>query len=120
IAMVAHANVASTCTNPAGNTQPPGQNPAAITVAGSEAIPDGEIKNGTTPFNVTTTAPNPIIAGAPDCPNPQWSEAIDDLLFTSAVITVQQPAGTTVLTRTCTFSPPTSDGLVPRSSVSCQ
>ena len=59
------------------------------------------------------------IAGAPDCPNPQWTEAISDLAFTSAVITIQQPPGTTVLTVSCTFSPPTSNGPVPGGSVSC-
>src|SRR5215207_1778618 len=54
-------------------------------------------------------SPPPIpIAGAPDCPNPQWTEAIQDLAFTSATLTVQLPPGTSVLTLSCTFSPATS------------
>jgi hypothetical protein len=118
ITLTARANVTSTCTNQGGN-QAPGQNPAPITVSGSEAIPAGEIKNGTVSFNVNTAAPNPIIAGAPDCPNTNWTEAITNLAFTSAVITVEQPPGTTVLTVSCTFSPPTSDGSVPAGTVSC-
>ena len=118
VTLSATADVTSTCTNNGGN-QAPGQNPAPLTVTGSQAIPAGEIKNGTTPFNVFTEAPDPIIPGAPDCPNTNWTETIDDLSFTSATITIEQPPGTTVLTVTCTFSPPTSDGLVPNGQVSC-
>ena len=118
VKLVAQADVTSTCTNNGGNPSP-GQNPAPITVTGSQAIPASEIKNGTTPFNVSTTPPDPIIAGAPDCANPNWTESIDDLRFTSATITVEQPVGTVVLTVSCTFSPPTSNGAVPGSRVSC-
>jgi len=119
VLMVARADVVSTCTNPAGNSQPPGQNPAPITVGGSDAIPQSQIKNGNAPFNVTTNPPDPTIAGAPDCPNSRWTEAIEDLKFTSATIRVEQPPGTTVLTVACTFSQPTSDGIVPKANVSC-
>jgi len=44
---------------------------------------------------------------------------MNDLAFTDATITVEQPAGTTVLTVSCTFSSPTSNGDVPGSHVSC-
>jgi len=119
IFLTAQADVTSTCTNPAGATQPPGQNPAPITVAGSQAIPADEIKNGNVSFSVLTQAPSPTIAGAPDCPNPNWTEAIEDLAFTSATIRVEQPAENVVLTVSCTFTPPTSNGVVPSSNVSC-
>jgi hypothetical protein len=118
VTLTAEADVTSTCTNQGGN-QAPGQNPAPITVTGSEAIPAAEIKNGNTPFSVVTVAPDPVIPGAPDCPNTNWTEAIEDLAFTSAVITVEQPPGTTVLTVTCSISPASSDGAVPGGSVSC-
>ena len=118
VTLVATADVTSTCTNQGGN-QAPGQNPAPLTVAGSQAIPKDEIKNGNTPFNVTTNAPPVIIAGAPDCPNPKWTEAIDDLAFTSATVRVEQPVGATVLTVECIFTPPTSDGSVDKGDVSC-
>ena len=118
VTITAQADVTSTCTNQGGN-QAPGQNPAPITVTGSTAIPDEEIKNGTTPFTVITIPPATPIAGAPDCPNPNWSEEITDLAFTSATITVEQPEGTLVLTVTCTFDSPTSDGPVSKADVSC-
>lgn len=41
------------------------------------------------------------------------------MAFTTAVITVEQPPGTVVLTVTCTFSAATSNGAVPGGNVSC-
>ncbi len=118
VTLTAQADVTSTCTNQGGN-EAPGQNPAPITVSGSQAIPESELKNGTTPFDVNTVPPVTIIPGAPDCPNPTWTEKITDLSFTSAVITIEQPPGTTVLTVSCTFVPSTTNGAVPRADVSC-
>ena len=123
----ATANPTSTCTNPAGATQPPGQNPAAVDVTGSTAIPAGDIKNGNVKIATTTDAPTTPIPGAPDCPNPQWTENITDMAFTSATITLFQDsngsgtfeAGELVLTVNCTFSPPTSNGPVPTSGFTC-
>ncbi len=117
ITLTATGNVTSTCTNQGGN-EAPGQNPAPITVSGVQQIPESEIKNGTTPFAVTTLPPPSTIQGAPDCPNTNWTESISDLAFTSATITVEQPAGTVVLTINCTFTPPTSNGPVPGGNVS--
>src|SRR5262249_25972228 len=119
VKLIAKGNPTATCTNPAGATQPPGQNPAEVTLTGTDSIPDSEIKNGNTPFTVTTNAPVSPIPGAPGCPNPQWTETITNVAFTSATITVEQPPGTTVLTVTCTFSPATSNGLVPGGNVTC-
>ncbi len=112
------ANPTAACTNN-GGTQAPGPNPAPVTVTGSESIPASELKNGNTPFSVTTNSPTTPIPGAPDCPNPNWTEDITDMAFTSATITVDQPAGTLVLTVACTFSSPTANGPVPAGIVNC-
>ena len=119
--LAATANATAICTNPSGQHQPPGQNPAPVSVSGSEAIPASEVKNGTVSFSVTTNPPVTPIPGAPGCPNKNWTETITDLSFTGATLTVQQgspPA--TELTVSCTFSPPTSDGTVPKSDVTCK
>jgi len=126
VILTATANTTATCTNPAGATQPPGQNPAPTTVSGGQFIPSTSIdKNGNVPFHVTTNPPTSPIPGAPQCPNSKWTETITDLAFTSATIQVFQPAnssgtgGTLVLTVTCSFSSPTTDGAVPSSNVTC-
>ena len=118
VTLYATAAATSTCTNRGGN-QAPGQNPAEVTVSGSQSIPASEIKNGNTSFNVTTVAPVSPIPGAPGCPNANWTQYITDLSFTTATITVEQPAGTLVLTVECTFSEPTTNGAVPSRNVTC-
>jgi hypothetical protein len=118
VTLTATADVTATCTNQ-GQNQAPGQNPADVTVRGSQAIPQDEIKNGNTPFAVVTEPPVTPIPGAPECPNPNWTENITDLAFTSATITVEQPPGTLVLTVSCTFSSPTANGPVPGGNVTC-
>ena len=117
VTIEATANVISTCTNQGGNAAP-GQNPAPITVFGATAIPSSEVKNGNTPFTVATVPPDPVIPGAPDCPNPNWTESIDDLAFTSAIITVEQ-AGIFVLEVSCVIDPESSDGAIGKRDVTC-
>ena len=124
----ATAQPTAVCINPGtGEHQPAGQNPAEVAVTGGTAVPAGDIKNGNVTIATTTSAPPSPIAGAPDCANPNWTELITDMAFTSATITLFQDSnesgtfelGELVLTASCTFSAQTSNGAVPRGNLIC-
>lgn len=126
--LAATGNPTADCVNPGtGEHRPPGQQPAAVTLTGSTAVPASDIKNGNVTITTVTNAPVTPVPGAPGCPNANWTENITDVAFTSATITVYQDSnangtfdpGELVLTVMCTFSPPTSNGLVPESGRTC-
>lgn len=101
IQVTATGTAFTTCISPGGNAAP-GQNKNNFTVTGVETIPASEIKNGNVNFSVTTVAPTSPIPGAPDCPNPNWTETINDIQFSTATITVIQ-GGQVVLQQTFTL-----------------
>jgi len=94
VVLSATANPTAICSNH-GKHQPPGQNPASVTVTGGQSIPAHSIKNGSVGISVTTNPPTSPIPGAPGCPNSGWTETITDMVWTSATITVN---GTQVFT----------------------
>lgn len=126
--LTATGNTTSICTNQGGN-QAPGQNPAPVTLVGATPVPAGDIKNGNVTISTTTDRPVTPVPGAPGCPNSNWTEDITDVSFTSATIRLFQDQTaadgefgrweTLVLTVSCTFSPPTSNGPVPNSGFTC-
>ncbi len=117
ITLTAVGDPTAVCINPSGKNEPPGQNPAPVELTGTQSIPAEEIKNGNVAFNVVTEAPESPIPGAPDCPNPRWTEEITDVSFSSATITVEQ--GDEVFIVDCFFDQETTDGSVSRDDVTC-
>jgi hypothetical protein len=121
ITMTAMANPTATCSNK-GNNKPPGHNPASVVITGTDTIkPSAIVTNGGTPFTVSASLSQTTIpSDSPDfsCPSSNWTEVINDLAFTSAIISVNGAA-----VANCTFAAEfnggTQNGAVPPGEVSC-
>lgn len=77
------------CTNHGGN-QAPGQNPPKVSASGDELLFGFDLtrKNGKSPFDVKTVAPQVLDPIEYGCPNDNWTAQIDFIFWTDATISV--------------------------------
>lgn len=81
-----------TCTNPSGKNDPPGQQPAPVSVSSGEVPIQGVTKSGNFTFNLTTFEPS--TEGV--CKD-NFTATLDDVQFSSYTIIVKQGGQTTTL-----------------------
>ena len=95
ITLTAEGEASALCRNKGGKIAP-GQNKVPVVVDATQTVLASEIKNGTTPFRLTTADPKQPSAAEAGCPNGNWTAEINDVVFSSATISVEQ-AGAVVL-----------------------
>jgi hypothetical protein len=93
IELVAQGLVIVSCTNPSGKNEPPGQQPAPITLSSGVQNIEGVTKSGNYTFNLTTLEPT---APAGACKE-NFTATVTDVQFTSYQIIVTQGGQTTTL-----------------------
>ncbi len=94
--------------------------PSVAIVRGVQTIPGGAITpGGSVSFGVVTAQAATMPAVAVGCPNATDIVYSADLAFRQAVISVRQPAGVTVFTVDCAFSPPVLFGPIADAYMSC-
>jgi hypothetical protein len=98
ITLSAEGAASALCRNRGGNIAP-GQNKIPVLVGATQTVLAEEIKNGNTPYRLTTAGPEQPTAAEAGCPNGNWTAEINDVAFTSATISVEQ-AGALVLEET--------------------
>jgi hypothetical protein len=98
ITLSAEGDGSALCRNRGGNVAP-GQNKIPVLVSAVQTVLASEIKNGTTPFLLTTAGPEQPTAEEAGCPNGNWTAEINDVVFSSATISIEQ-AGALVLEQT--------------------
>jgi hypothetical protein len=106
VKLTATGNPAARCTNPAGQSKVPGQNPQTVSLSGAQQIKASDI-NGNQQINVTTQAPTSPVFGDADfgCTNKSWSEPITDVAFLTATLAIaQNQVGGTALDGTGVFA----------------
>lgn len=91
----------TTCTNAGGNAAP-GQNKTPVSPTAQVTVPSSQIKNGNLSVCLATTTPPTPTSTEAGCPNTNWTASLDDVVFTSAKVTVTQ-GGKVVLSKTFTL-----------------
>jgi len=94
---VSATGTAETACRNRGGTEAPGQNPAAVTSAGTQTITVDSDSNGNYPFTVEGGAPMTPTAAQAGCPNNNWTVRIVSVDYTTATVTVK--LGNTVVAR---------------------
>jgi len=89
ITLSAEGDGSAVCRNRGGNVAP-GQNKVPVLVTATQIVLAEEVKNGTTPYRLTTTGPEQPTATEAGCPNGNWTAEINDVVFSSATISVEQ------------------------------
>ncbi|MFO7563990.1 MAG: hypothetical protein R6X02_15195 [Enhygromyxa sp.] len=110
---------AAVCINPGGR-EVPAQKPRdfEIELDGFERYRARDIdRRGRLEFEVETDAVGRRIPGAPDCPDPNWTERVREARFLDARVTLRQGNERTSLLYT--FRRPTRDGEVRDRDVDC-
>ena len=89
ITLSAEGDGSAVCRNRGGNVAP-GQNKVPVLVTATQIVLAEEVKNGTTPYRLTTAGPEQPTATEAGCPNGNWTAEINDVVFSSATISVEQ------------------------------
>ena len=119
VSLGATAELDVVCINPAGK-EVPSQKPNAVEVEveGFAYYPHFAIHFGRLDIDVDTERVAKQIAGAPDCPNQNWTERVDKVEFRDAELRIRQ-GNKIALELYCVFNPSTTNGTVPNNRVKC-
>src|SRR5215204_4218132 len=79
ITLSAEGDGSALCRNRGGNIAP-GQNKIPVLVSAAQTVLAEEIKNGTTPYRLTTDGPDQPSAAEAGCPNGNWTAEINDVV----------------------------------------
>jgi hypothetical protein len=119
VSLLATAELDVVCINPGGK-EVPSQKPedVELDVDGDAFYPRHAIQYGRLDIDVETDAIAKKLAGAPDCPNKNWTERVVDVQFSQVRLAIRQ-GNEIELDLFCVFDPPTEDGKVSSNRVKC-
>jgi hypothetical protein len=95
IELVAQGSVIVSCTNPSGQNEPPGQQPAPTQLSSGVQPIQGVTKSGNFTFDLTTLEPETPVGACKTTKG--WTTNVEDVELTSYTIIVKQGGQTTTL-----------------------